>query len=84
MIIARKLVALVVLLSGGFLLTPSDIVAKEAPPPAPLSAGDREYRNTLLALGDRQLQAGQMNEALETFTQLLERFPPPAPRLVEY
>lgn len=73
--IIRKLVALVILLSGASCLLTIDVQAKDDPKPAPASAADREYRNTLMALGDRQLKSGQMNEALETFTQLLERFP---------
>jgi GWxTD domain-containing protein len=73
--IARKFMMLVIILSGAFLLQPDNVSAKDNEPAVPATAADREYRNTLLALGDRQLEAGQMNEALETFTQLLERFP---------
>ena len=73
--IARKLIVLVILLSGSLLIPTLTASAKDKEPPARLSGADREYRNTLFALGDRQLESGQTNEALETFTQLLERFP---------
>ena len=35
----------------------------------------KTYRNTLLALGERQLKTGEINEALETFLRLVEAFP---------
>ena len=71
--IARKLIVLVI--SGSLLIPTLTASAKDKEPPARLSGADREYRNTLFALGDRQLESGQTNEALETFTQLLERSP---------
>lgn len=70
----RKLMSLVILLTVAVLL-PSTPARSQNAPASELSGADREYRNTLLALGDRQLADGQMNEALETFTQLLDRFP---------
>ena len=73
--IARKLTLLVTILTGASLVPSGYTTAKDDPPAAIEIAADREYRNTLLALGDRQLESGQMNEALETFTQLLNRFP---------
>lgn len=71
--IARKLMLLVTFLAGSLLAVPTEVRAAEEQ--TPLSGADREYRNTLLALGDRQMASGQTNEALDTFTQLLERFP---------
>ena len=70
--ISHKLWMLVALLAG-LVLSPAPS-ATAAENSTQLTGADREYRNTLLALGDRQLKSGQMNEALDTFTQLLERF----------
>ena len=36
---------------------------------------DKIVRNTLFALGQRQIQAGEINEAMETLQRILERFP---------
>ncbi|MCH2665941.1 GWxTD domain-containing protein, partial [bacterium] len=71
--ISHKLWMLVALLAG-LVLSPAPS-ATAAENSTQLTGADREYRNTLLALGDRQLKSGQMNEALDTFTQLLERLP---------
>jgi len=72
---ARKLLVIATILMGIVLSQPSAAFGKDNDKSAPtLTGADREYRNTLLALGDRQLKSGQMNEALDTFTQLLERF----------
>ncbi len=39
------------------------------------SAAPRAHRNILLALGERQLKAGELNEAIETFSRLSESYP---------
>ncbi len=69
---ARKPLVLLTLLITT-LLVPQGVFSEDAKDQ--LSSADREYRNTLLALGDRQLDSGQMNEALETFAVLVNRFP---------
>ncbi len=68
-----KLVALILVF--GAVSLPAVSFGAEEGGTGELTGPDREYRNTLMALGDRQLESGQMNEDLETFTQLLERFP---------
>ncbi|MCY3868814.1 MAG: tetratricopeptide repeat protein, partial [Gemmatimonadetes bacterium] len=36
---------------------------------------DTTYRNTMFALGQRQIQAGEINEAMATLQRILELFP---------
>ena len=36
---------------------------------------DKAYRNTMFALGQRQIQAGEINEAMATLQRILELFP---------
>ena len=36
---------------------------------------DKTYRNTMFALGQRQIQAGEINEAMATLQRVLELFP---------
>ncbi|HAA78008.1 TPA: hypothetical protein DCE37_23155, partial [Candidatus Latescibacteria bacterium] len=58
---ARKPLVLLTLLITT-LLVPQGVFSEDTKDQ--LSSAEREYRNTLLALGDRQLDSGQMNEAL--------------------
>ena len=41
----------------------------------PDSAAFRAHRNILIALGERQMQADELNEAIETFARLTESYP---------
>ena len=53
-------------------LTPPLFAQEEA---ASEKKGPQIVRNSLLALGERQIQADELNEALETFTRLVEAYP---------